>query len=177
MESNSSLRTDKEFAFTYNRNADMIYRIAYMHFNNKSEAEDAVQTVFMKYLKKRPEFNEPEHEKAWFIKTTRNYCRDVLRCWWNSRKSDQDIPEQSYIAFGSEEENMKITEAMNKLPVKYKEILYLYYYEEYSIKEISRILVRNESTIRTQLCKGREKIKKYLISEVKYREETLPAIF
>lgn len=177
MKGNSSLRTDKEFAFTYNRNADMIYRIAFMIVGNKAEAEDAVQTVFMRYLKNRPEFNKIEHEKAWFIKTTKNYCRDILKCWWRSRKSDEDMPEHSYISFIDEEENIKITEAMNKLPVKYKEILYLYYYEEYSIKEISRILARNESTIRTQLCKGREKIKKQLISEVNYDKETLPAIF
>ncbi len=155
----------------------MIYTIAFMYFKNKAETEDAVQMVFLKYLKKRPEFNELQHEKAWFIKTTRNYCRDVLRCWWNSRKSDEELPEQSYLAFGNENTDSQVTEAMNKLPVKYQEVLYLYYYEEYSVKEISRILVRNESTIRTQLCKGREKIKKYLISEVNYSEKTLPAIF
>lgn len=171
MGENSSLVTNKEFSAIYDRNIDMVYRIAYMHLKNKADAEDAAQTVFMKYLNKRPDFKEREHEKAWFITTTKNYCRDILKHWWMSRRTEEETTDQGeYVCFDNEQ-NSDVVEAMLKLPSKYKDVLYLYYYEEYTVKEMSEILRRNESTIRTQLCKAREKMRKQLKTEVDYNEE------
>ena len=172
MERDILLPGGENFSDLYERNINMIYRIALMHLKVHVDAEDAVQSVFLKYLKAPPSFNDHEHEKAWFITTTKNYCRDILKRWWHSKKNDSDIPEASTeIPLKSEGE---ITEKLMQLPEKYKDVLYLYYYEEYSIKEISAILKRNESTIRTQLCKGRERLKKRInVREVYYEERTI----
>ncbi|WP_054873670.1 RNA polymerase sigma factor [Oxobacter pfennigii] len=79
MENNSLLRTDKELSELYERNMDMVYRICYMHLKNHADTEDAVQTVFLKYIRSIVTFRDREHEKAWFIVTARNCCRDILR--------------------------------------------------------------------------------------------------
>ncbi|MBQ7981236.1 MAG: sigma-70 family RNA polymerase sigma factor, partial [Oscillospiraceae bacterium] len=153
----NSLNVKQKFHEIYCRNADRLYRICLMQLKSVSDAEDAVQGVFLKYLKKPIEFTDINHEKAWFIVTAQNYCRDVLKCWWRSRRTDMEkLPEGAYSDNDSDNE---IFERLMALPPKYKEVLYLYYYEEYSVKEISELLGRNESTIRTQLAKGREKLK------------------
>ncbi|GGA04985.1 hypothetical protein GCM10008018_58650 [Paenibacillus marchantiophytorum] len=77
MENNSLLRTDKELAELYQRHVDQVYRLCYIYLKNPVDAEDAVQSVFLKLIKSRMVFNDHEHEKAWLIVTTRNYCKDV----------------------------------------------------------------------------------------------------
>ncbi len=154
---------NSEFYEIYSRNIDTVYQIALLHMKNKSDAEDATQTVFMKLYVQKPKFNDLGHEKSWFIITTRNHCRDLLRNWWTSRRTDSK-KEEIYQIFEDEKDGY-ITTALMKLPDKYRELVYLYYYQEYSIKEISAIICRNESTIRTQLARAREKLRKNLESE------------
>lgn len=159
----SKFEEKDEFYELYERNVDTVYQIAYMHLRNRSDAQDAVQNIFLKYLDVKPAFENDEHEKAWFIVASRNHCRDVLRTWWK-RKRTEDAPEQIYESFGSDEEG-EITQVLMKLPAKYREILYLYYYKEYSLKEISVMLKIKESTLRTQMCRARERMKKHLEEE------------
>ncbi len=169
MDHNIILKNGEQFSDLYERNVRMIYRIAMMHLKVPADAEDVVQTIFLKYLNVSPEFNNLEYEKAWFITTTRNYCRDILRCWWHSRKTDYDISAQSTAIIS--DSRGEVTQKLMQLPEKYQEVLYLYYFEEYSIKEISVLLKRNQSTIRTQLCKGRERLKKKLTVREEYNYE------
>ncbi len=154
-----------EFRSIYDRNADTVYRTAYLHMKNKSDAEDAVQTVFMKYYVLNPEFANRNHEKAWFILTTRNHCRDLLRNWWNTGRSSFGN-EEAYELFGSLPDG-QVTAALLKLPDKYRELIYLYYYEEYSSKEIAEMTGLNESTLRTRLMRARNKLKKLIETEEK----------
>jgi len=70
----------------YKRNVEMIYRICFMYLKNSTDSEDAVQSIFLKLLKSSTSFADPEHEKAWLIVTTRNYCKDLLKSWWRTRK-------------------------------------------------------------------------------------------
>ena len=96
----------------------------------------------------------------------RNHCRDILRSGWRKKRIDlgnslQEKLEHEKIA--EEDSNECIEQALRKLPVKQKEVLYLYYYEEYSIKEMSALLHRKESTIQSQLAAGRRKLKKQLV--------------
>lgn len=96
MESNSLLRTDKELAELYQRHADLVYRLCYIYLKNPVDAEDAVQSVFLKLIQSQIMFNDHGHEKAWLTVTTRNYCKDVLKHWWKSRRADLDaLPEIS----------------------------------------------------------------------------------
>lgn len=154
---------NRELEELYSRNADMVYRICFMRLKSAEEAEDAVQNIFLRYLKKPKEFSDSEHEKAWFITAARNYCKDVFKFCGRLRRVDMEsLPEQADTAGSPESEESELFEKLMSLPEKYREILYLYYYEDYPAKEIAKLLGRNESTVRTQLSKGRERLKKLI---------------
>ncbi|OAB35697.1 RNA polymerase subunit sigma-70 [Paenibacillus macquariensis subsp. defensor] len=158
MESISLLGTDKELAELYQRHVDLIYRLCYIYLKNPVDAEDAVQSVFLKLIKSQTVFNDHEHEKAWLMVTTRNYCKDVLKNWWTTRRVALDaIPEVS--SWNGHEPSGKVLTRLLSLPEKYKTVLYLYYFEEYSVKELSEMLGHKESTIQTQLSRGRKRLK------------------
>jgi len=158
MESNSLLCADKEFAELYQRNQNLAYRLCYLYLRNHADAEDAVQSIFLKLLQSNVVFNDINHEKAWFIITTKNHCKNVLKSWWSTRRVNFDtLPEIPY--WDSDTEPGEVIAKLFALPAKYKTVLYLFYVEDYSVKEIAEILNRNESTIKTQLSRGRERLK------------------
>lgn len=158
MESNSLLRTDKELAELYQRHSDLVYRLCYIYLKNPVDAEDAVQSVFLKLIKSHMVFKDHEHEKAWLTVTARNYCKDVLKNWWKTRRVALDaLPEVS--SWNGDEPSGKVLARLLSLPAKYKTVLYLYYFEEYSVKEIAEVLGHKESTIQTQLARGRKRLK------------------
>ncbi len=146
----------------FERQHKRIYRIAMLMLQNESDAEDAVQNILIKYYEKGIQFKDDEHENAWFITVTRNYCTDQLRSQWKKQVDFGDIPETPV---EDDEAEGELLVHIKKLPDKYREVIYLYYYEEYSVKEISKMLDRKESTIQTQLSAAREKLKKILVKE------------
>ncbi len=148
----------------FERQHKRIYRIAMLMLQNEADAEDAVQNIFIKYYEKGIEFTDDEHENAWFITVTRNYCTDILRSYWKKQVDFGDIPDTP-VEDGEEEG--ELLSHIRKLPDKYRDVIYLYYYEEYSVREISKMLDRKESTIQTQLSTAREKLKKILVKEGK----------
>lgn len=158
MDNQSRSYTDREFAEVYERHINMVYRLSFILLKNTYDADDAVQSVFMKLFKHNRAFHDREHEKAWIIVTTQNTCKDVLKSWWRSRRIDMDaLPEKTY--WNDNEQHTEVLEQLLRLPEKYRTVLYLYYYEDYSVKEISQLLNRKESTIQTQLAKGRARLK------------------
>ena len=158
METYSLLRTDKELTELYQRHVDMVYRLCYMYLKNPTDAEDAVSTTFLKLLKSTTDFQDYEHEKAWLICTARNVCKDILKYWWRTRRVDlEDLPEIP--TWDDKDQAGFVLSALLSLPEKYKTVMYLYYFEGYSVKEISCMLERKESTLQTQLSKGRELLK------------------
>ena len=148
----------------FERQHRRVYRIAMMMLQNTSDAEDAVQNVFLKFVEKGQEFNDEEHENAWFITVTKNYCKDQLKSTWHKQVDFGEIPET---ASPQEEADDSLLPYIMKLKEKYREVIYLYYYEEYSVKEMARILGRGESTLQTQLSAARGKLKKMLEKEGK----------
>ncbi|RUS46633.1 RNA polymerase sigma factor [Cohnella sp. AR92] len=147
------------FEELYRRNVDTVYRLCYVLLKNRADTDDAVQSVFMKALRDKREFRDREHEKAWLIVVAKNHCKDMLKSWWRSRRVDlEKLPEAADSEIRGREG--ELLSKLLGLPAKYKEVLYLYYYEEYSVREISRLLQRKESTIQTQLAKGRERLRK-----------------
>lgn len=146
-------KTSMEELFT--RQCRRVYRVAMIYLKNASDAEDAVQNVFLKYMEKDISFCDQDHENAWFITVTRNYCKDVLKSFWRKRVEIGELPE-----LGAEtKEESQLREQIMHLPVKYREVLYLYYYEEYSVREMAKILGRKESTLQTQLATARKKLR------------------
>lgn len=158
MGNHSLLRTDKGWAEIYQRHADLVYRLCYLYLRNSVDAEDAVQSVFVKLIKSPPAFNGYEHEKAWLTVTTRNHCKDLLKSWWRSRRVDMaDLPEVA--AWQGDEDSGEVLAKLLSLPEKYKTVLYLYYYEDYTVREIASMLGCSDSTVQTRLARGRKRLK------------------
>lgn len=151
---------DSEFDCVYNRNIDTVYRICFMYLKNKHGAEDMSQNTFIKYLRYNPSFKNLEHEKAWFIVTATNVCKNYFKTWWYKNTSFKDDYEIS-----SNDGSGEVLNLILELPDKYKQVIYMYYYEGYSTVEISKILGINESTIRSHLHTGRNLLKEKLGSE------------
>lgn len=158
MDNNNLMLEDKNLVKLYQRNVSSVYKMCYIYLKNTADAEDAVQSVFLKFLQAGVSFNDQDHEKAWFITTTRNYCKDVLKSWWRRQRIDlETLPE--IVSQDDTEREKEIIISLMSLPEKYKSVLHLYYLENYSVKEIAELLKINESTIRTRLQRGREKLK------------------
>lgn len=134
--------------------SDLVYRIALTRTNNKSDSEDIFQEVFLRITKKMPVFESEEHEKAWVIRVTLNCSNTLLTSNW--RKKTEELNEN--IEFETKDRH-DIYYEVAKLPVKYRTVIYLFYYEGYKINEIGKILNTNESTVKTQLARAREKLK------------------
>lgn len=147
----------------FDQYAEMIIRIAFQIVKNQSDAEDVCQEVFLKLMQNKKAFDSEEHRKAWIIRVTINKSKDVVRSSWFSRTVEltNDIP--TY-----ENESLPITGEIMKLPVKYRSVIYLHYYEGYSVKEIANILQCKENTILTWLSRGRKKLEKNLIGGLEY---------
>ena len=146
----------EEFQKIYLRQADMVYRICLLYLKNRADTEDAMQSIFLKAWEHQKNFLDENHERAWFVTVTRNYCKDELKSSWKKKRVEWNEIEQQNAGLTRDEINHQNVENDNpvltgimKLDIKYRELLYLYYFEEYSIKEISSILKRKESTIQS----------------------------
>ena len=141
------------------KHSDLIYRICILYLKNKADAQDALQSTFVKYLEKKPVFNDEDHARAWLIVTAKNICRNNLSYWYYRLKTPLDFIEDTV---GNPAPKYETLEAVMALPEKNREVIYLYYYEGYTTEEIADLLVRNHSTVRTQLVRGRELLKSTL---------------
>ena len=126
------------------------------------DAEDICQTVFLKYLTANPQFDGPQHEKAWIIRTTVNACKDHVKSAFFRRTVS--LEEAAPLAVPEVRET-GILSALNSLPETYRICLYLYYYEDYTGKEIAEILGKSEAAVSQTLSRGRQKLKKLLSEE------------
>ena len=138
-----------------NRFSDMLIRIAYQNLKNYSDAEDVVQEVLLKLIQCNQEFNNYEHVKAWLIRCIINRCKDHRKsAWFRKTTSIQEGQE-----FPDKYTENKILDDVWDLPVKYRNIIYLYYYEGYKINEIGELLGKSTNTINSQLQRARSKLK------------------
>lgn len=156
---------EEEFEAIYERNADTVYRICFSYMKNKSDAEDAVQDTFVNLIKKNMKFENYNHEKAWLIVTAGNICKNKLKSW---KRKVENIEDYNCI---SSKENEDIDETLKfvlNLPAKYKMAIYLYYYEGYTTIEISKITGVKESSVRSQLKRGREMLELKIGGELMY---------
>lgn len=134
--------------------SDMVYRLALTRTKSKESSEDIYQEVFFRLYRRLPEFKSEEHEKAWMIRVTINCSKNLLKSHFF--KYDTKMPEE--IIFETKERH-DIYYAVQELPLKYRTIIHLYYYENYKINEISKILNINENTVKTRLTRARERLK------------------
>ena len=151
------MKSEEEAGRAIEQYADMVRRICMIHLKNYEDAEDIFQTVFLKYVLRSEPFDSPEHEKAWIIRVTVNACRDLLKSFFRSRtvaldqliEKPQDMPE----------DHSDILEAVLELPARFRDVVYLHYYEGYTAPEIGRILKKNPNTVYTLLARARQLLK------------------
>lgn len=145
------------------RYSDMVYRMAFSLLKNRYDAEDVHQDVFVRYLKKRPKFENSQHEKAWFLRVTVNLCRNFWKTAWRQKVislGEEELDGQS--AMMTEDTEDDIIGLVKKLPRKYRIVIHLFYYEELSTEEIAKVLGMKPSAVRTQLTRARAKLRELL---------------
>ena len=138
-----------------------IYRLAYSYLNNREEAEDVLQETIMKYLEKMPVLRDEHHEKAWLLKVAANLSLNRIK--YNRIRETTELSEE--LICDQREDLSYVWEAVRKLPISYREAIHLYYQEGYTTKEITYILRRRESTVRSDLKRGRERLTNILKEE------------
>ena len=137
--------------------SDMVYRIALHNLRNIQDAEDVLQDVFLAFLKNPPEVESEEHLKAWLIRAAIHKSGSVRRLFWRrKRESLEDHAELEA------PEQREVLEEIRQLPKDYRNIIYLYYYESYTIAEIAQILGKNRNTVSSALQRARKKLKRLL---------------
>jgi RNA polymerase sigma-70 factor (ECF subfamily) len=152
----------EDFEAIVTKHENRLYRTALAITGNMSDAEDIVQEAFLRAYERAPDFETEEHEKAWLIRVTVNLCNSRLRSPWRKRI----IPLlDSYPT--SEPEQHELLEQIMTLPTKYRTVIHLFYYERYSIKDISELTGQKESTVRSHLTRARQKLKSFLKEELK----------
>ncbi len=144
--------------------SDMIYRIAWQNLFNREDSEDVVQDVFLKLLQQKNNiFRDPEHLKAWLIRVTVNRCLDFKKSFLYRKIVPLDnIDKLCSTGISWEDGEQKIMEELYQLPEETRNILYLYYYEGYTIREIADILGKKQNTVNSKLTRGRKKLKQIL---------------
>lgn len=153
-----------EYNTCVEKHLNMVYRISFHYFGNREDAEDVSQDVFMKLFSSKINLEDEELVKAWLIRVTTNTCHSYFRNPFRRRRTDIDESEWMNMTGDglSEQEivNRKvIMDAVLSLPEHYRIIVYLFYYEEYSIGQISNILKIKETTVQTRLSRARDKLK------------------
>lgn len=122
--------------------------------------QEIFQNVFLKYALSSRSFESPEHEKAWFIRVTINACKDLIKSFFRSRtvSLDQLMEQPGQLL----EDHREVLEAVISLPRKYREVIYLHYYEGYTAPQISEILGKNTNTVYTLLARSKNLLKERL---------------
>lgn len=141
------MRNEQDVIRAMEQYADTVRRLCMIHLKSYHDSEDIFQNVFLKYVLSSVKFESEEHEKAWFIRVTINACRDFFRDFFRSHM----VPLEELIHQQEEltPDNSEVLEAVLSLPEKYREAVYLYYYEGYTAVEIAHILKKNKNTVYT----------------------------
>lgn len=176
----SAQRTQERMKQNMEAYSDMVYKLAYSLVKNKYDADDIYQEVFLSYIRHKPRFDSKEHEKAWFIRVTVNFSKNLWKSAWKSKVTMMsenvedavkggivsggraDVKECADPAFLLEDEDAALIAQVKSLPAKYRAVIHLFYYEDMTVEEIGRALQRKPSTVRAQLTRAREMLKKKL---------------
>lgn len=158
--------TDDTFERLARAYGDTVFRVAYHALGNRMDAEDVVQGVLLKLYRADKPFAGDDHAKHWLLRVTVNDCRKLLRAPWRGRilpLEDFDGP------VTPPEDHSDVLSAVMALPPKYRMCVYLYYYEECSVREVAQALHAKESTVQTWLQRARQLLRRALDEE---KEET-----
>lgn len=161
-----SLQTDETVVHALKTYGNAILRLSYSYLHNLSDAEDILQDTLLSLMKNKPVFSNENHEKAWLMRVAINLCKNKLKSsWFNTVEIPEDLQ-----AEGITDEESEVLDAVNSLPVKYREVIHLFYYEGYSTMEIASLLQKKEATVRSLLHRSRNMLKKSLRGAYDFEE-------
>lgn len=159
----------REYERIVEKYMDTVYRIAISHIKDVSDADDVVQQTFVKLYTKDVNFTDEEHIKRWLIRVCVNECNSMFSSFWRKNVNlFENSTAEEYITGGScapafdRQEDSDLYEAVKKLPAKCRIVVLLFYYEDYSTKEIADIIHVREATVRTRLVRARKLLKEEL---------------
>lgn len=145
------------------RYKDRLFGAAFSVTQNQADAQDAVQNTFIKLYQNDPAFENEEHLRKWLFRTVYNQAKDIRRSFWHkNRVSLCELSETYHPEPGAERD---LFEAVLRLKEKERIVLQLFYYENYSVKEMAEILHLREATVRKQLSRARQALKHLLDEE------------
>lgn len=151
--------TRGEFEAALERYGDMAYRVALSATGCREDAEDAVQEAFLRLYRRERAFEADDHLRFWLIRVTVNECRRAMR-WYKRNVPVEELPETA-----AEEPGNWLLETVLSLPEKLRVAAYLYYYEDFSTRQIARLTQSPEATVRTRLKRAREGLREILTEE------------
>lgn len=149
------------FAQAIDEFSDEITKICILKLRNVEDAKDCFQNVFLKLHLSDKEWDDVRQMKAWLIRVTLNECIDFNRSYWN-RNVVLGLSPETYKPFTENYECFETIELIRSLPEKYRDVIYLYYYHQYTTTEIGEILGLNVNTVKSRLQRGREKLEKII---------------
>ncbi|GGH81262.1 RNA polymerase sigma-70 factor (ECF subfamily) [Pullulanibacillus pueri] len=150
-----------------------ILQLVYSYVNNKAIAEDVTQEIFIKCYRKLHTFNRKSKIKTWLWRIAINQCKDYLKKWYSKNVYPSDIDFTQYetkdksveSVIIQQDEDAQLTSAVMKLPVKYREVIYLFYFEEMPINELAHVIGVNPNTVKTRLRRAKTLLKESLGGE------------
>lgn len=154
--------TEQGYTDAVQRNSQRIFLIALSYFSNRNDAEDATQNVLLKLWKHREKLNDPTHIDKWLTRVTVNECRSLLR-FRRETISFEEI--EALCAAQAAQEEQELMLAVLRLPKEQRVVVHLYYYEEFSVREIARLLRVSENAVKKRLSRARETLRKRLKEE------------
>lgn len=154
------MRSEQEVNRVIELYGDTVRRLCMIYLKNYADTEDIFQNVFLKYATSSIKFENDEHEKAWFIRVTINKCKDLIKSFFRNRTVSLDDIVEKPEAIPSE--YREVLEAVLSLPQKYRNVVYLHYYEGYSAPQISHILGKNVNTVYTLLTRSKRMLREKL---------------
>lgn len=157
------MRSEQEVNKAIERYADTVRRLCVVYLKNHADTEDVFQNVFFKYYLSSKTFESDEHEKAWIIRVTVNACKDMLKSFFRTRVVS--LEEIAELPADAPEDSGEVLKAVLSLPEKYRSVVYLHYYEDYTAPQISKILHKNVNTVYTLLTRSKELLREKLKSE------------
>ena len=134
------------------RHGTAVYRLAYAYMRSPHDADDVFQDVFLRYAENAPGFRDDEHRRAWLLRVTINRCRSLYRsAWW---KRIVPLEHASGLSTPPPEDPV-LTEALDRLPVKYRTVIHLSCHEGLDTQEIATLLGVKPVSVRSQLSRAR----------------------
>lgn len=142
----------EDAALVLRRHGDSILRLAFSYLHRRDEAEDVLQDTLLQYLQKAPPFSSAEHEKAWLLRVAANLSKNKLSYW---KRHPQEELSDLLPGESGDPQLSAVWDCVKALPPKYRAVVHLYYYEQYTTVEIAGLLGKKESTVRSLLARAR----------------------